>query len=559
MRRRRGNGEATFQTRLRSSAYSAHNVDHQSVVPLSMQVMRPFWLVCCANPDCDIQNPVGGTYNFEAEFFRGSQASRRQNHRHHPSSPVQLMPLNADSPNGAASGQGDALASQEDGGKERQVQVPVDVGRPGNNEAENSKADVPIEQILQEYRTACQIYGCSSRINPGVLTALRFGLPTLRVSGNFFDADCLALTEVLLHHCNGALRHITRLDFSVAAREGKSLHSGGGGGTNKRGIRSHGAYALSRLLTISHNIEEIYFTGNRIGPYGASSIFHAAASNPSVKTLLMRGCRIGERGALIFVREILDEGSRSGLTEVDLSTNRIGFRGCFEIEEALKRRDNDDLAIVLDGNMVLQEVMNCVTHGLGILLGSVGTYKLSRLVQGRPSHYVVSCAIYSASLIILYTSSTLYHSFFALRRTKYIFQVFDKCAIYMLIAGSYTPFLMIALHHEPLWSLNLLLFIWASASGGILVEATCQKWKHKSKFSLAMYLTMGWCCMMCLPDLIAALPSKGIGLLVAGGLAYTGGVPFFIRNNNLDHSIWHLFVLAGSVFHWLCVYLYVAR
>ncbi|EJK66017.1 hypothetical protein THAOC_13081 [Thalassiosira oceanica] len=495
VRRRRGNGEATFQTRLRSSAYSAHNVDHQSVVPLSMQVMRPFWLVCCANPDCDIQNPVGGTYNFEAEFFRGSQASRRQNHRHHPSSPVQLMPLNADSPNGAASGQGDALASQEDGGKERQVQVPVDVGRPGNNEAENSKADVPIEQILQEYRTACQIYGCSSRINPGVLTALRFGLPTLRVSGNFFDADCLALTEVLLHHCNGALRHITRLDFSVAAREGKSLHSGGGGGTNKRGIRSHGAYALSRLLTISHNIEEIYFTGNRIGPYGASrlndranpsSIFHAAASNPSVKTLLMRGCRIGERGALIFVREILDEGSRSGLTEVDLSTNRIGFRGCFEIEEALKRRDNDDLAIVLDGNMVLQEVMNCVTR-------------------------------------------------------------------------SYTPFLMIALHHEPLWSLNLLLFIWASASGGILVEATCQKWKHKSKFSLAMYLTMGWCCMMCLPDLIAALPSKGIGLLVAGGLAYTGGVPFFIRNNNLDHSIWHLFVLAGSVFHWLCVYLYVAR
>ena len=73
-----------------------------------------------------------------------------------------------------------------------------------------------------------------------------------------------------MHHCNGALRHIKRLDFSVAAREGKSLHSGGGGGTNKRGIRSHGAYALSRLLTVSHNIEEIYVTDNKIGPYGAS-------------------------------------------------------------------------------------------------------------------------------------------------------------------------------------------------------------------------------------------------------------------------------------------------
>ena len=116
--------------------------------------------------------------------------------------------------------------------------------------------------------------------------------------------------------------------------------------------------------------------------------------------------------------------------------------------------------------------MNCVTHGLGILLGTLGTYLLTRQVQHLPPHYNISCAIYSASIIVLYTSSTLYHSFFALKKTKFIFKVFDRCAIYLLIAGSYTPFLMIALHHEPKWSMYLLLFIWTCAISGILVEVS---------------------------------------------------------------------------------------
>lgn len=282
----------------------------------------------------------------------------------------------------------------------------------------------------------------------------------------------------------------------------------------------------------------------------------------------MRGCRIGERGALLFAEKICSvvPEKNGGLKEVDLSANRIGFRGCFAIEEALKGRMENErcedgelpVQIDLEGNMVFQEVMNCVTHGLGILLGTLGTYLLNNQISGCPSHYTLSCAIYSASVIVLYTSSTLYHSFFALKKTKFIFQVFDKCAIYILIAGSYTPFLMIALHHEPLWSLHLLLFIWACAISGILVEALAMQWEHKKKFSLAMYLGMGWSCMTCMPDLVEVLPMSALMLVVAGGVSYTGGVPFFVRNNNLDHSIWHLFVLAGSIFHWLAVYWYVA-
>ena len=178
--------------------------------------------------------------------------------------------------------------------------------------------------------------------------------------------------------------------------------------------------------------------------------------------------------------------------------------------------------------------MNCITHGLGILLGSVGTYILNKKVNGLPPHYVISCAIYSAALIVLYTSSTLYHSFFALQRTKSIFQIFDRCAIYILIAGSYTPILMITFHHKPMWSSYLLWFIWACGISGVFVEATLRNWKHKSKFSLAMYLGMGWSCVVCVPDLVETLPLDALGLMVAGGVAYTGGgkssIPFSLIN-----------------------------
>ena len=161
----------------------------------------------------------------------------------------------------------------------------------------------------------------------------------------------------------------------------------------------------------------------------------------------------------------------------------------------------------------------------------------------------------STSLLVLYTASTLYHSFFALMVTRYVFEVLDKCAIYILIAGSYTPYLQICLHDKPKWSIYLLAFIWLCAIMGVGVEACFPAWKHKPKFSLSMYLGMGWACMVCMPDLIGVVPPITLYLVVMGGVAYTGGVPFFVRNNNLDHSVWHLFVLAGSVFHWFGVYI----
>lgn len=201
--------------------------------------------------------------------------------------------------------------------------------------------------------------------------------------------------------------------------------------------------------------------------------------------------------------------------------------------------------------------MNGVTHGLGIILAFVGSILLSNRIKHLTTTHVVSCGVYSTSLIVLYTSSTLYHSFFSMQHTKYIFEVLDKCAIYILIAGSYTPFLRVVLGHSKMWSVWLLAFIWTCCLCGIGVEAFYPLYKHKNLFSLAMYLGMGWSCVVCLPELVGILPQGAMKLLVLGGLGYTCGVPFFVRNHNLDHTIFHLFVLSGSIFHWFGIYLYL--
>ena len=349
---------------------------------------------------------------------------------------------------------------------------------------------------------------------------------------------------MLLAHGNGALRHVTRLDFTVAGREGKDRGYYGGGGSNRRGVRSHGAHALSEVLAVSRHVAEVRLDRNRIGPYGAAAVFAAVGENPHgrLRTLRMRGCRIGERGARAFVEEVRRAGARGGgggfaLREVDLSANRIGCGGCYAIEDALKERAaaaaGDDsgggkdavaLRVDLEGNMVYQEVscdsaqctvgesqymgggpmwiclnirffasqvMNCVTHGLGVLLGTLGTKLLSRQVIDLPHHYGFSCRIYCLSLMVLYTSSTLYHSFFALKKTKFIFKVFDRCAIYLLIAGSYTPFFMIGLQHEPKWQ-KLLLFIWVCAISGVLVSVWARSSVMWMTFSDTLAIFARW-------------------------------------------------------------------
>ena len=422
------------------------------------------------------------------------------------------------------------------------------VCQPVINSSPSSPRIVQIETLFQKYYDACALYNCKP--NAGVLAALRYHLPALRVTGAFFDESMLALAEILLEYSNTLLSHVKRLDFTCASREGKR--------NGLKGFQSHGAYALSRVLLQSKNISEVFVPRHKIGPYGASAIFRSCQHNPTIKVLALRRCMIGERGAEAFVKCI--QSPSCGLLEVDLSNCGMGFRATKHVCDGLVEREHAGLHSIevdLEGNLIFQEIMNAVTHGLGIIFAILGSILLCNRVNGRPFHYRLACGIYSLSVIFLYTCSTLYHSFFALRMTRYYFGIFDHCAIYILIAGSYTAYIGVSLTKETAWSLYLLAFIWVCSLLGVYVEAFHINWQHKPTFSLCMYLGLGWACMVCLPELVKALPRKSVHMLVMGGVGYTSGVPFFVRNNNLDHSIWHMFVLMASMFHWIGVYSYL--
>jgi len=202
-----------------------------------------------------------------------------------------------------------------------------------------------------------------------------------------------------------------------------------------------------------------------------------------------------------------------------------------------------------------EEVANSVIHGIGVLLSIVGLTIL--VVFGAMSHdgwKLASGIIYGVSLVLEYAASTLYHSF-PWERVKHYFKIFDHCGIYLLIAGTYTPFTLVTLRGHGGWWLFVL--VWALAAIGIATEAF---WAYRPRWlAVLVYLAMGWLIIGAIPQLRAAeLPVQALWLLLAGGLAYTVGTVFYLMKRvPYMHAVWHLFVLAGSVCHFLAVVLFV--
>ena len=178
------------------------------------------------------------------------------------------------------------------------------------------------------------------------------------------------------------------------------------------------------------------------------------------------------------------------------------------------------------------------------------------VLSGGQAIKVVSAAIFGTSLVLLYSSYTLYH-FFTSPRWKAYFQALDHACIYLLIAGSYTPITLITL--KGAWGWSLFGAIWAMAVCGVLIK-TLWRGTKDHWLSTALYLFMGWLIVLALGPLARQMPAAGIWWLVAGGLAYSLGVVFFVwQRLPFNHAIWHLFVLSGSVCHVLAVCMFVMR
>lgn len=199
-----------------------------------------------------------------------------------------------------------------------------------------------------------------------------------------------------------------------------------------------------------------------------------------------------------------------------------------------------------------EEIMNAVTHGVGAALGIAGTVLLILRADSEPWR-TVSSAIYGASMILLFTMSCLYHAISA-PRAKRVMRVFDHTSIFLLIAGTYTPVTLVTLRGAVGWVLFGV--VWSACITGIVLNAiSIERFR---KFSMWCYIAAGWSVVFAAVPTIQKMPVPGLILLLAGGIAYTAGIPFYRKKTvKYFHGIWHFFVLAGAVLQFFAVYLYI--
>lgn len=198
-----------------------------------------------------------------------------------------------------------------------------------------------------------------------------------------------------------------------------------------------------------------------------------------------------------------------------------------------------------------EEIFNAVSHGLGVLLSIAGCVLLVVFTaMHNDTLALVSASIYGASLIILYTMSTLYHAITA-ERAKGVLRVMDHATIYILIGGTYTPYTLSCLRGA--WGWTLFGVIWAAAIVGITLSSI--NLRKFQKASMVCYIAMGWAIIFAIKPLWENTSMFTLVFLIIGGLLYTGGIAFYLmKESKYMHSIWHLFVIAGSIFHYFSIF-----
>jgi hemolysin III len=196
---------------------------------------------------------------------------------------------------------------------------------------------------------------------------------------------------------------------------------------------------------------------------------------------------------------------------------------------------------------------NAISHGIGLFLAIAGAAYLIHASTRGDAWVVASCSVFSATLVLVYLFSTLYHSL-VVTRARHVFQILDHSAIYLLIAGTYTPFTLVSLRGGVGWM--LFGFVWALAAAGVVFKSLLIE--RFAVASAVVYLLQGWVIVLAIRPLYHAIGGHGLAWLVAGGVLYSLGIVFFALDRlRYFHMVWHLFVLAGSVAHYFAVLFYV--
>jgi hemolysin III len=203
-----------------------------------------------------------------------------------------------------------------------------------------------------------------------------------------------------------------------------------------------------------------------------------------------------------------------------------------------------------------EEIANSISHGIGLVAALVATpFLIMHAVRRGDTGFIVGASFFAPTMVLLYLASTIYHAL-PIGKAKRVFRVIEHSAIFLLIAGTYTPFTLGVLRGE--WGWTLLGLVWGLAVAGVALQAF-HRMSHRI-VSTGLYLLMGWLVLIAVNPLYARLPASGLLWLVAGGVAYTGGVAFYSADSRLryGHFIWHLFVMAGTACHYFAVLWYAA-
>jgi hemolysin III len=208
----------------------------------------------------------------------------------------------------------------------------------------------------------------------------------------------------------------------------------------------------------------------------------------------------------------------------------------------------------LPGFSLGEEIAHAVSHGVGIVLAIVGLAVLVAVAALRgTAWHVVACAVFGTTLVLAYAASTLYHAI-PLSRAKRVLRVLDHASIYLLIAGSYTPWTLGPLRGP--WGWTLFAVVWCGAIIGIVAKSVA--FDRGKAVSLVAYVAMGWCVIFAFVPLRESVAAGGVALLIAGGVAYSAGLIFYgMTRLRFHHFVWHLFVLTGSILHFFAVLYYV--
>ena len=385
--------------------------------------------------------------------------------------------------------------------------------------AEAATATDDIPEILEYYYSQCDVHRVDP--NPHIAVALRTGRSTLGFYGAVKAEDMLPLGDVLMRD-----ETITTLNLQGSYLSSSACH------------------VLRHALAENATVTRVDLSTNNIDRDGGRALASLLEASGSIRSLNLRSNRLHEDGARCLAEGVVARSAP--LVQLDVSNNGLALEGVQVLQAAHTK--NPGFTLVDDGNFTREEIYNSITHGIGVLASAVFGGQLINFARGCSQDHVTAASIYVASLLALYLSSTLCHSFFLLRRTGAIFNILDHAMINVLIAGSYTPFMMIVLRDTPSSGVVLAL-VWVLAILGVGIAV--MEDKRLDTLRISLYIIMGWMILYFGGALVNALSTEVLYLLVAGGISYTSGVYFFIKGMStpIYHVLWHLFVLVGSGLH----------